>query len=83
MSVFRTFYVMLLKKDCVLLSKNVFSARNLMNLIGRKDGMVVKRLTWISVKTNEIPDVSQRIPLTKVLILMIVQAGRGPFFSDG
>ena len=83
MSVFRTFYVMLLKKDCVLLSKNVFSALNLMNLIGRKDGMVVKRLTWISVKTNEIPDVSQRIPLTKVLILMIVQAGRGPFFSDG
>ena len=36
MSVFRTFYVTPLNKDCVFLSKMVRSARNLTNLIGRK-----------------------------------------------
>ena len=74
---------MLLNKDCALLSKIVCSARNHTNLVGRKDGMVVEGMTWISVKTNEMPGVSQRIPLTKILILMVVQAERGPFSSGG
>ena len=52
-------------------------------LVDRKDGMVVEGMTWISVKTNEMPGASQRIPLTKILILMVVQAERGPFSSGG
>ena len=39
---FCTFYVMLLKKDCALLTKIVRSARNHTNLVGQKDGIVVE-----------------------------------------